>query len=77
MKNLSFGLNIYSQIRPLRAVGRGGAGSLFISPVWGEAVREGEEAEGQDYREKPDYSHMVSDRASDYFVTGENDINPV
>jgi hypothetical protein len=28
----------------------------------------------QDYRKKPDLSHMVSDRASNYFVTGEDDI---
>ncbi len=28
----------------------------------------------RDNREKPDHSHMVSDRASNYFVTGEDNI---
>jgi hypothetical protein len=30
----------------------------------------------QDCREKPDHSHLVSDRASNYFVSGEDDIKP-
>ncbi len=30
----------------------------------------------QDYRGKPDQSHMVSDRAFNYFVTGEDGIEP-
>ncbi len=30
----------------------------------------------QDYREKPDHSYIVSDRAFNYFVTGEDDEKP-
>jgi hypothetical protein len=30
----------------------------------------------QDYREKTDNSHMVSDRASNFFVAGQDDIEP-
>ncbi len=57
--------------------------SNFISPVWERGGRKegGEETERssqeyQDYRENPDHSHLVSNRASNYCVTGEEDIKP-
>jgi hypothetical protein len=61
--------------------GKGGGGSHFISPVWGEGRRGGggnrrSSQDYQDCREKPDHFHLVSDRASNYFVSGEDDIKP-
>jgi hypothetical protein len=46
--------------------------------VWGEGEgREGGNRRSyQDYKEKQDHSHMASDRASNYFVTREDDIKP-
>ncbi len=49
----------------------GGAGSHFISPVWGEVegrVRGNRRSyqDYQDYKEKRDHSHMESDRVSIY-----------
>jgi hypothetical protein len=57
----------------------GGAGSHSISPVGGGGRKGGggnrrSSLDYQDYMEKPDHSHMVSDRASNYFVTGEDNL---
>ncbi len=59
---------------------RGEAGSHFKSPDWEGGSKGGRNRRSnldyQDYREKLDHTHMVSDRASNYFVTGEDDIKP-
>jgi hypothetical protein len=63
-------------------VGRGGAGSHFISPVCGGG-RERKEGAGnkrssQDYQdcmEEPDHSHLVK-QGFQFFVSGEDDIKP-
>jgi hypothetical protein len=61
-------------------VGRGGQAKLDITCVVRDEGREGgNRRSSQDYpyyMEKPDHSHMVSDRASNYFVTGEDEIKP-
>jgi hypothetical protein len=66
---------------------RGGAGSYFISPVCGGRGegRKGGKEEGQETKGHPriiriagksQTIHTWSDRASNYFVSGEDDIKP-
>jgi hypothetical protein len=64
LKNLSFGLRLV----------------LTSFHLWGVGRKRGENRRSsqdyKDYKEKPDHSYMVSDKASNYFVTGEDGIKP-
>jgi hypothetical protein len=75
----------YSELLPQSSGKRGGAGSYFISSVYVGVGKGGGRRRGRKQKVIPGLSgfagksqtiHTWSDRASNYFVSGEDDIKP-